>query len=143
MEIAPVLTELGTTVAVLAVFGWLLWKLFTPFIARLMDHLDKMNSGYVGYVEAQVDVASAMRELCQRFEETERESRQRDEAQDAILGDLVASQREMAGVLRGLQNQQQAHEGRAQKRHEQALAHADERHAELVAVLKALNGKSG
>lgn len=134
MDPGPILTEVGTTVAIVVLFVWLL----KPFMARLMDNLDRMSQGYVGYVETQVKVATSLNAVCSRLDSAEK--RDRDATQSRA--EIVTALQELSGVVRGLQQQQQAHEGRAQKRHEQALEHADERHAELVGVLKHLNGKT-
>ena len=143
--LTPTLTELGTTVAVLVVFVWLMVKLFKPFLDQLMENLRQMNQGYIGYTEAQVQVASSMNALCQRLDKNEQDQRGRDERQDALLAQLVESQQELAGVVRGLQQQQQAHEGRAQKRHEQQVEQGKQQLAqgqELLEALQHLNGKT-
>lgn len=138
MDIAPVLGELGTTVAVLAVFGWILWRLLGPFIERLMDNLDRQAASYERYAADQVKATMTLESLCQRLDEIEEQHLGRGEARDRSQAELREAQKEIVGALRGLQQQFQAHEGRAQKRSEQQL----EESRQIVKALKALNGKS-
>lgn len=123
----------------------LAWKMGGPFLNRLMDNLDKMSQGYTDYVRVQMDVAATLRSLCQRMDESE----DRDKAQDVLLAELVEGQREMTGVIRGVQQQLMSHEGRAQKRTDEQMRQSGERHQEqieqgreLLKALQKLNGKS-
>ena len=138
VDLAQLLADLTGSAAVVVV----LVLVFKPFISRLMDNLDRQAQGYIGYVEAQVKVATTLESLCQQLGDSENAHRDRADAQDVRQTEMQSSQAEIVGVLRGIQQQFQTHEGRAQKRHEQALRHADERHAELIGVLKKLNGKA-
>jgi len=151
MEIAPVLTELGTTVAVLAIFGWLIWKLLVPFIDRLMDNLDRQAQSYVSNAEAQVKTAVTLDKLCQQLDGVEEEHQDRVVLQDARQKELREAQKEIVGALRGLQQQFQAHESRAHDRHEQQIKLGEqqlelgkqqlEQGAQILAGFKSLNGK--
>ena len=138
MEIAPVLSELGTTVAVLVIFGWVLWRLLTPFVERLMDNLDRMAQSYERHADAQAKTSLALDTLCRRLDDIEDEHKDRTTLQDTRQREVREAQKEIVGALRGLQQQFQAHEGRAQQRHEQQL----EESRQIVKALKALNGKS-
>ena len=138
IDVVQALVQAGAIGIVLALLAWLV----RPLLKSLMGNLDKMSQSYVGYVQAQVDVASAMRELCKQLNEVEQENRQRDERQDELLEKLARRLEELGGMFQGMQQQLQAHEGRAQKRHEQVMQHAAERHAEFMSALKSLNGKT-
>jgi len=138
MEIAPVLTDLGTTVAVLAIFGWLIWKLVTPFIDRLMDNLDRQAQSYERYMEAQVKATMTLDTLCNRLDGIESEHLVRATARKEQQDKSQRTQEEIVATLRGVQQQLQAHEGRAHQRHEQQL----EQGRQIVKALQALNGHS-
>ena len=145
MEIAPVLTELGTTVAVLLIFGWLIWKLVTPFIDRLMDNLDRQAASYELHAAGQAKTALALDTLCRRLDEIGEEHEDRAELQNGRQAELREAQGEIVAALRGLQQQFQAHEGRAAMRHEQQMEQGRdqvEQGQQIVRALKALNGRS-
>jgi beta-lactamase regulating signal transducer with metallopeptidase domain len=138
VDLAQLLADLTGSAAVVVV----LVLVFKPFISRLMDNLDKQAAGYIGYVEAQVQVATTLESLCQQLNDSEDAHSDRADVQDARQVEMQSSQAEIVGVLRGLQQQMQAHEGRTQKRYDQAQRQAAERHAEQIDVLKHLNGKT-
>jgi beta-lactamase regulating signal transducer with metallopeptidase domain len=138
IDLAQLLADLTGSAAVIVV----LVLVFKPFIGRLMDNLDRQAAGYIGYVEAQVKVATTLESLCQKLNDSEDAHSDRADAQDARQVEMQSSQAEIVGVLRGLQQQMQSHEGRTEKRYQQAQTQAAERHAEQIAVLKHLNGKT-
>ena len=107
MEVAPILTELGTTVAVLAIFGWLIWKLIAPFIERLMDNLDRQAQSYERYMEAQVKATMTLDTLCNRLDGIEGEhlarvtarKEQQDESQRTGSGSPSAARQIRAAFV--------------------------------------------
>lgn len=137
VDVVQALVQAGAIGIVLALLAWLV----RPLLKALTDNLDKMSQGYVGYVEAQVQVATAMRDLCQKLDEAEG----RDAAQDALLNGLAERMEEMVATQRGMQQQMQSHEGRAAKRHEQYVSQSEKQLALAEQMLKAfqsLNGKA-
>jgi uncharacterized protein YukE len=120
LNIVELIIQTGALGALIVVL-FLLARYGSQFIQRMLDHLD-------AGVKAQADVAANMKILCDHI----------DDCESTIQDQGAATAKVMVDLSKLLQ----AHEGRAQKRHEQATAHADQRHAELVGVLKGLNGKT-
>lgn len=118
-----------------------LWKFGGAMVTRLMDNLDQQARNNEASIHAQEQLTAVMRTLCERMDEAEDRDKGRDEETARFRTETVNALKELSGAIRGLQQQQQAHEGRAQKRYEQTLAHADERHVETIAALQKLNGK--
>ena len=144
VDLVAVIVQAGALgLAVLLLF--LMWKTGMPLLNRLMDHLDEERQNYITSVKIQADVAATLQNLCQQVSEVDRESRDRDQRQDALLADIANRLEELGATQRGLQNQMQAHEGRAQKRADQSLAQGQEivtALRELGQHLKSLNGKT-
>jgi len=103
-------------------------------ICRLMDNLDQQNKNYESNIKVQAGVATALTLLCDRLDKMS--IGQGQQTQDTI--DALA---EMSKCIEALGRQLQAHESRIEKRFEQQMGQSNERHAELIGVLRHLNGK--
>ena len=109
-------------------------KYLADLISRLMDNLDKQNENYQASIQVQGEMASALAMLHGQVDDHDEEQGKRaQETADAMA--------EVARCVERLGKQLQAHEGRMEKRFEQQMRQADERHQELVGVLQGLNGK--
>jgi hypothetical protein len=125
---------LGLTALLL--FG--LWKYGAAFVSRLMDNLDLQSKNHEATILVQAEVATTLAslrdDLMSGQEESDRQGDQSDEVVKVL--ENVCEQLQAHG------KQIQEHEGRAQERHQQQMGHSAERHAELIGVLRHLNGKS-
>ena len=117
-----------------ALLLFFLWKYGAGFVTRLMDNLDLQAQNHESSIRVQGEVASTLASLCQQMDSCEDEQGRRSQETSEAHAEMVKA---LADVGRRLQ----AHETRAQKRHEQQMRQAEERHAELIGVLQGLNGK--
>jgi F0F1-type ATP synthase membrane subunit b/b' len=154
MEINVV--ELVVQVGALGVLLVLLWKVGGPMVSRLMDNLDanaKTNIETARVLEAsaraQDQVAANLGKLCERMDKMENREEDRERDTQEFRTKTVEALQELSGVVRGMQQQLMKNDARSLKQYEQQLAHADERHAEIITALqelsnalKALNGKT-
>jgi hypothetical protein len=103
-------------------------------ISRLMDNLDRQNENYQASIKVQGEMATALSALHRQVDDhNEDQGKRAQETADAMA--------EVARCVERLGRQLQAHEGRMEKRLEQQMTQADERHKELIGVLQGLNGK--
>ena len=102
----------------LLIFG--LWKYGGSTVNRLLDNLDDQGRKSEETIRVQAEVAANLSKLCDKLDER---------------------QAGTADVLVNLCRRVEANEDRAQKRHQQMMQHADQRHAEMIGILKGLNGK--
>jgi hypothetical protein len=145
IDLSPLLGDLTAVSAVIVVL-YLAYRAVKPFIERAVDNFDQMSKGYLGYTKAQVDMASAVRELCREVRDGRTQERERDDeaAQERAeiikaLGELSNIVLEQSGVMRGIQQQQQTNEGRSAARHQEYLKQS----REILAAWKKMNGKNG
>jgi hypothetical protein len=156
IDLSPLLGDLTAVSAVIVVL-YLAFRAVKPFIERAVDNFDQMSKGYLGYTKAQVDMASAVRELCREVRDGRTQERERDDeaAQERAeiikalgelstevikaLGELSNVVLEQSGVMRGIQQQQQTNEGRSAARHQEYLKQS----REILAAWKKMNGKNG
>jgi hypothetical protein len=145
IDLSPLLGDLTAVSAVIVVL-YLAYRAVKPFIERAVDNFDQMSKGYLGYTKAQVDMASAVRELCREVRDGRTQERERDDeaAQERAeiikaLGELSNVVLEQSGVMRGIQQQQQTNEGRSAARHQEYLKQS----REILAAWKKMNGKNG
>ena len=127
VDVVQLLVQAGT----LGLFAFFLWKTFGPMIDRLMDNLDQQARNNEASIRVQTETEATLVALCDEVKNCK-----------AAMGDGQEQQGEVVGVLEGLSEKLQGHEDRAQKRHEQQMTHADERHGELVKTLQGMNGQS-
>ena len=116
-------------VTALLLYG--LWKYGAAFVSRLMDNLDQQARNNEASIRVQAETAATLAALCNEVKNCK-----------ATMGDGQEQQGEVVGVLEDLSEKLKGHEDRAQKRHEQQMEHADERHGELVKTLQGMNGQS-
>jgi len=121
---------LGALVVLLVVVG----RYGSKVVDRLMDNLDQQTQKHEASVKVQTQLETSLRALCQRFDDC-------DVEHDKRAQETVKAQAEVANVLTNLGDRLETHETRAQKRHEQQSDQSSERHAELIGVLRHLNGK--
>jgi hypothetical protein len=145
IDLSPLLGDLTAVSAVIVVL-YLAYRAVKPFIERAVDNFDQMSKGYLGYTKAQVDMASAVRELCREVRDGRTQERERDDeaAQERAeiikaLGELSNVVLEQSGVMRGIQQQQQTYEGRSAARHQEYLKQS----REILTAWKKMNGKNG
>jgi len=127
---------LGLTALLL--FG--LWKYGGGFVSRLMDNLDAQAENNAQSIRVQEQVAASLSELSERIASGGRTAGDTADRAAANRDEIIKTQEQVAGVLTDLSRKLQAHETRAQRRHEQSLEHSADRHAELIGVLKHMNG---
>jgi hypothetical protein len=104
-----------------------LWKYGGGFVGRLMDNLDAQARNIERSIEVQGQVAANLARLCEKLDGCEVEIKDQGSGTTQVLRDLA--------------DRIVANDSRAQKRYEQQMAHAEQRHAELIGILKGLNGK--
>ena len=117
-----------------ALLLFFLWKYGAAFVSRLMDNLDQQNANYQASIQVQTEMASALAVLHATVGTL-------DEGQDKRARDLADAMAKVADCVERQGKMLQAHEGRMEKRLEQQMRQADERHQELISVLQGLNGK--
>ena len=133
INVVELLVQAGALgLTALLLFG--LWKYGAAFVTRLMDNLDLQAQNHEVSIQVQAEVASTLASLCRQIDSCEDEHEKRSQETSEAHGEMVKA-------LGDLGNKLQAHETRAQKRHEQQMNQAEERHAELIGVLQGLNGK--
>ena len=132
VDIIKVVGEVGS-IAVLVLVLYFVWRYGGGFVGRLMDNLDTQVKNNEAAIRTQEQTNANLRSLCDRFDDAEK----RDTAASACRKEMLSSLQELTGAVRGLAQQMQAHEGRAQKRHEQLL----QRDQELIEVIQGMNGK--
>ncbi len=119
-DLIKAISEAGS-LGILVLLLLLLTRYGSRFLDRLLDHLD-------AGIQAQNELANRLIEL----------SDQLNAYSDQAKLETAATAKLLADISRQLQT----HESRAQRRHEQAIAQSEERHAELIGVLRQLNGKA-
>ena len=117
-----------------ALLLFFLWKYGAAFVSRLMDNLDEQTQNHEASIRVQGEVARTLASLCRQMDDCEEEHGQRNQ-------ETAEAHAEMIKALSDLGKRLQAHETRAQKRHEQQMKQSSERHEELIGVLQGLNGK--
>lgn len=130
MEVLVQAGALGLTFLLL--FG--LWKYGGSFVTRLMDNLDQQNANYSASIRVQAEMAAALSTLHAQVDAM-------DDGQAQRAQELAEAMAKVASCVERQGKLLQAHEGRMEKRLEQQMKQAEERHRELVSVLQGLNGK--
>ena len=126
-EIVNLIVQAGA----LGLFAFFLWKIFQPLLSGMMDNL-------IQATRVQAEMANNLEALCSRLDDADVAQARRIQRMEQAQGNITSSLEEITGVLRGLQQQGVAHEGRAAKRHEIQV----EQMKQVVKVLKGMNGHS-
>ena len=109
-------------------------KYLADLISRLMDNLDQQNANYQASIQVQAEMAAALSMLHAQVDDL-------DESQAQRAQELASAMAQVASCVERQGKMLQAHEGRMEKRLEQQMRQAEERHQELIGVLQGLNGK--
>ena len=136
LNVVELIVQAGSLgLVVLILFG--LWKFGGAMVTRIMDNLDAQTRNTEASIHVQEKMAAGMTALCERLDGSEERDEERDRGTEKFRAETLNALKELSGAIRGLQQQQQAHEGRAQKRHELQVAQGEQ----LLEAFKALNGK--
>lgn len=129
VDVIKIVGEVGS-IAVLALVLFGVWKFGGGFVTRLMDNLDQQSESNKAAIVAQQNLGHNLETMCERMNGHDKTAQERNRIVMEALEEIRKALTENTSVLRGLQQQQQAHEGRTAKRD-----------MEIVKRLEALNGR--
>lgn len=134
MDVLKIIGEIGS-IGLLAVVLYFVYRYIGGISDRLMNNLETQTRNNELAIRAQEQVTQEIRLFSQRLDDHEEQVKSAAECREEI----VVALKELTGVVRGLNQQMQSHEGRAQARHEQL----QQRDHEFLAMLQSVTNGSG
>ena len=133
MDVFKLISE-GGSVVLLAAVLYFVYRYIGGVSDRLMNNLETQTRNN----EQAIRTQEQMNQEIHRFSERMDDHEEQVKAAEVCRGEMLTALKELTGVVRGMSQQIQAHEGRAEARHQQL----QKRDRELIAMLQSTSNGS-